>query len=68
MNPIFVFLVLLGTALLWVLLSCIFRLIGSITERTIKNTKKALDDDSNGNIGSFVDGFKDSFKGDKKDE
>lgn len=68
MNPIFVFLVLLGAALLWVLLSCIFRLIGSITERTIKNTKKALDDDSNGNIGSFVDGFRSSFKGDKKDE
>ena len=62
MNPVFVFLVITGAVLLWFLLSGLFRFIGGITERIYKKTKNALDDDSPGNIESFVNGFKDSFK------
>lgn len=63
MNPVFVFLVIVAAALLWVLLSGLFRLIGSFTQHTINKTKDALNNDSRGKIESFVDGFKDSFKG-----
>lgn len=61
MNPIFVILVILGAALLWVLLSSLFRLVGSITEHTINKTKDALNNDDRGKVESFVDGFKNSF-------
>lgn len=61
MNPIFVILVILVAALLWVLLSSLFRLVGSITEHTINKTKDALNNDDRGKVESFVDGFKNSF-------
>jgi len=60
-NPVFVFLVIAGAGLLWLLLSGLFRLIGSITQHTIKKTKDALDNDDRGKVESFVDGFKNSF-------
>lgn len=61
MNPVFVFLVIAGAGLLWLLLSGFFRLIGSITQHTINKTKDALDNDDRGKVESFVDGFKNSF-------
>lgn len=66
MNPVFVFLVLIGAALLWVLLSGLFRLVGGITQRAIKKTKDALEDDSPGKVESFVNGFKSSFQNNKE--
>lgn len=66
MNPVFVFLVLIGAALLWVLLSGLFRLVGGITQRAIKKTKDALEDDSPGKVESFVNGFKSSLKNNKE--
>ena len=61
MNPVFVFLVIVGAALLWILLSGLFRLIGSITQHTIDKTRDALNNDDKGKVESFVDGFKHSF-------
>ena len=61
MNPVFVFLVIVGAALLWVLLSGLFRLIGSMTQHTINKTKDALNNDDRGNVESFIDGFKHSI-------
>ena len=61
MNPVFVFLVIVGAVLLWILLSGLFRVIGSLTQHTIDKTKDALNNDDRGKIESFVDGFKNSF-------
>lgn len=66
MNPVFVFLVLIGTAMLWVLLSGLFRLVGGITKMAIMKTKDALEDDSPGKVESFVNGFKSSLKNSKE--
>lgn len=66
MNPVFVFLVLIGTAMLWVLLSGLFRLVGGITNRVIRKTKDALEDDNQSKVESFVDGFKSSLKNNKE--
>lgn len=62
MNPVFVFLVVIGTFLLWVLLSGLFRLVGGITLNIAKRTKDALENDEKGKVESFVDGFKSSFQ------
>ena len=61
MNPVFVFLVIVGAALLWILLSGLFRFIGSMTQHTINKTKDALNNDDRGSVESFVDGFKHSL-------
>ena len=70
MNPIFVFLVLLGAALLWLILAFAFRAIGSIAIRMAKRAEKAMSDEPT-KPEMFVRGFKSSFgnseksKGDK---
>ncbi len=61
MNPVFIAMLIFGAFILWVLLSGLFRLIGDLTEKTINNTKKALENDDDGKVESFVKGFKDSF-------
>lgn len=61
MNPVFIIMLVLGAFLLWVLLSGLFRLVGDLTEKTINKTKKALDNDDQGSVESFVRGFKSSF-------
>ena len=64
MNPVFVFLVVLGAALLWLLCSFAFRLIGMITGHLVDNAKKALDDEPS-NAEMFAKGIKDGMKGTK---
>ena len=66
MNPVFVFLVVLGAIVLWFLLSGLYRLIGGITKHYVDKAKKAMSDEPT-NIDAFVDGFKNSFK-ESKDE
>ncbi len=66
MNPVFVFLVLLGAVILWFLLSGLFRAIGSLTQHTIEKTKDALENDNTGKPESFINGFKSSFRKDNK--
>ena len=63
-NPVFVFLVIAGAGLLWVLLSGLFRLIGSVTNHVIKKTEKALKDEP-GNAEMFAKGFVHGFKKNK---
>lgn len=65
MNPVFVFLVLIGAVVLWVLLSGLYRLVGAITNHFINNAKSAINDEPS-NLDAFVDGFKDSWKGRNK--
>ena len=67
MNPVFVFLVIVGAALLWVLLSGLFRLIGGVTNHFIKKTEKALKDEP-GNAEMFAKGFVHGFKKDKPND
>lgn len=66
MNPVFVFLVLLGAVVLWFLLSGLYRLIGGITRYYVDKAKEAMSDDSNepSKLDAFVDGFKDGFRRD----
>lgn len=66
MNPVFVFLVILGAAFLWLLLSGLFRFVGSLTQHTIEKTKDALENDDIGKPESFVNGFKSSFRKDNE--
>ena len=66
MNPVFVFLVLLGAIILWFLLSGLYRLIGGVTKHYVDKAKEAMGDEPS-KMDAFVDGFKDSFK-ENKDE
>jgi hypothetical protein len=66
MNPVFVFLVLLGAVVLWFLLSGMFRLIGGITKYFVEKAKKTMNGEPS-NMDAFINGFKDSFK-EEKDE
>ena len=61
MNPVFVFIVILGAFVLWVLCSCLFRLIGAIIGHFVNKTMKAMGDEPSG-AESFVSGFKSAFK------
>lgn len=61
MNPVFVFLVILGAALLWLLCSFAFRLIGGIATHFVKKAEKAMSDEPS-NAEMFADGFKSAFK------
>lgn len=61
MNPIFVFLVLLGAALLWLLLAFAFRAIGGIAIHMAKKAEKAMSDEPT-KAEMFAAGFKKSFK------
>ena len=47
MNPLFVFLVLLVTILLWFLLAFLFKPIGKIISRLVGDVKKAMEIDNN---------------------
>ena len=71
MNPVFVFLVILIAAFAWLMCSFLFRLIGMIADKLIRNAKKAIDDEPS-NAEMFVKGFGASFKKrkskDKKEE
>ena len=66
MNPVFVFLVILGAALLWLLCSFVFRLIGGIAMRMVRNAEKAMSNEPT-KPEMFMRGLKDSF-GKKKGE
>ena len=68
MNPVFVFLVIIGVVLLWFLLYWLFRPIGKIAQGVFRRTKDALDDDSPGKVESFVNGFKSSFQDNKENK
>lgn len=65
MNPVFVFLVLLGAVVLWFLLSGLYRLVGGITKHFINKANEAMSDKPS-KLDAFVDGFKDSFKEDEE--
>lgn len=67
MNPVFVFLVILGAALLWLLCSFAFRLIGGIATHFVKKAEKAMSDEPS-KKDMFVAGFKSSLKEKEKDE
>lgn len=67
MNPVLVFLILIGAFVSWFLLSGLFRLIGGITKYFVEKAKKTMDGEPS-NMDAFVTGFKDSFKEDRKDE
>lgn len=67
MNPVFVLLVLIGTAILWLLLSGLYRFVGGIAEHFANKAKKAMSDEET-NTEAFIRGFKDALKGDIKDE
>lgn len=47
-NPVFIFLVLIGAVLLWFLLSFMFGFIGKITNRIINDAKDAISEDDGG--------------------
>lgn len=49
MNPIFVFLVIIGAALLWLLLSGLYRIIGSIVQRLADDARRAMFEDNQKN-------------------
>ena len=68
MNPVFVFLVVLGTALLWVLLSGLFRFVGGIVQSAAKRTMDALENYDKGKVEYFVDGFKSAFHNEEDSE
>lgn len=61
MNPVFVFLVIIGAALLWLLCSFAFRLIGGIATHFIKKAEKAMSDEPT-KAEMFAAGFKTAFK------
>lgn len=46
MNPVFIFLVLLGAFILWFLLSGLYRLVGGITTHIYKNAKDAINEET----------------------
>ena len=46
MNPVFIFLVLLGTFILWFLLSGLYRFVGGITTHIYKNAKDAINEEA----------------------
>lgn len=46
MNPVFIFLVLLGAFILWFLLSGLYRFVGGITTRIYKNAKDAINEET----------------------
>lgn len=45
MNPVLVFLILIGAFVSWFLLSGIFRLIGGITKYFVEKAKKTMNDE-----------------------
>ena len=67
MNPVLVFLILIGAFVSWFLLSGLFRVIGGITKYFVEKAKKTMDGEPSC-MDAFINGFKDSFKEDKKDE
>lgn len=42
MNPVFWFLILLGAALLWLLLSFLFRPLGRVSKRLVDDAKREM--------------------------
>lgn len=50
MNPIFVFLVIIGAVLLWLLLSGIYRIVGSIVQRLADDARRAMFEDDQKNV------------------
>lgn len=46
MNPVFIFLVLLGAFILWFLLSGLYRFVGGITTHIYKNAKDAINEET----------------------
>ena len=46
MNPVFIFLVLLGAFILWFLLSGFYRFVGGITTHIYKNAKDAINEET----------------------
>lgn len=61
MNPVFVFLVIVGAAILWLLCSFAFRLIGGIATHFVKKAEKAMSDEPS-KVDMFAAGFKNAFK------
>lgn len=45
--PVFVFLVVLGTALLWLLLSCLYKPLGKLWRRLFWDAHKAMNENDN---------------------
>lgn len=45
MNPVFIFLVLLGTFLVWLTFSFLYQPIGRLFGRLIKDAKEAMEDE-----------------------
>lgn len=46
MNPVFMFLVLLGAFILWFLLSGLYKFVGGITTRIYNNAKDAINEET----------------------
>lgn len=49
MNPIFIFLVFLGTFILWFLLAFLFKPVGSIISRLVNDVEEAMEIDNKEN-------------------
>lgn len=60
MNPVFVFLVILGAALLWLLLAFIYRFVGGLATKLVDNAKVEMSDEET-NREAFVRGFKEQL-------
>lgn len=58
MNPVFIFLVLLGAFILWFLLSGLYRFIGGITTHIYKNAKDAINEEPKKNKKKRTEMFK----------
>ena len=66
MNPVFVFLVIIGAAILWLLCSFAFRMIGGIAIHFVEKAEKAMSDEPS-KADMFVSGFRSVFKEKEKE-
>lgn len=53
MNPVFIFLVLIGAFILWFLLSGLYRFVGSIATHVFTNAKDAICEDEKDKEGNI---------------
>lgn len=49
MNPVLIILILLGGALLWLLLSFLYRPLGKIAKKLFEDAKESMEDDETEN-------------------
>ena len=59
MNPVFVFLVILGAVVLWFMMSGMFKIVGDFFSGIFDNMKRAINDQET-NEEAFIKGFQSS--------